>query len=125
MLDLQTFAGGALAEKLQVELEKVYANIADENTDPKRKRKVTVTLTIQGNEKRDLAEVFLEVKSTLAPMIGTSTDVMIGMQNGKVVGKELRSGIPGQMYIDDQAEVRTDTGEKVDTVNDDKVVQFK
>lgn len=125
MLDLQQFAGGELSKRLQAELEKVYENIADENTNAKYKRKVTLTLTIQGNDKRDLAEVHMEVKSTLAPIVGTSTDVIIGFQNGKVVGKELRSNIPGQLYIDDQAEIRTDTGEKIDERYNDKIVRFK
>ncbi|VKI22715.1 phage protein [Streptococcus pneumoniae] len=43
-LDLTHIADGGLQEKLDKELEKVFDNILDLNTDAKAKRKVTITL---------------------------------------------------------------------------------
>ncbi|MGE7919526.1 ATP-dependent Clp protease proteolytic subunit [Viridibacillus sp. NPDC093762] len=44
MLDLNTFANGALAEKANTELQRVIENIADPNTSFKSKRKVTTDI---------------------------------------------------------------------------------
>lgn len=128
MIDLNKFAGGAVAEKLNMELQKVLANIADPNTDHKKARKVSLTLTLKANEQRGLAVVMADVKSTLAPSKGVETQMMIDMDGqGNVVGAELRSGIPGQTYFDEEG-VKTDTGHPVESVESSqssKVVNFK
>ncbi len=51
-LDLSHIAEGGLQEKLDNELEKVFDNILDLNTEAKAKRKITVTLTMSSNEER-------------------------------------------------------------------------
>ena len=43
-LDLSHIAEGGLQEKLDLELEKVFNNILDLNTDAKAKRTITITL---------------------------------------------------------------------------------
>lgn len=43
--DLSTMANGGVQEKFVQELKKVTENILDPNTDAKKKRTVTITLT--------------------------------------------------------------------------------
>ncbi|RND00267.1 replication terminator protein [Lysinibacillus halotolerans] len=128
MINLDSFAGGALAEKLNIELQKVLTNIADPNTDHKKVRKVQMTMTLKANEQRGLATVMVDVKSTLAPSKGVETQMMIDLDGkGNVVGAELKSGIPGQTYFDNEG-VKTDTGQPVESIEETKptkVVQFK
>lgn len=127
MIDLNTFANGALAERLNIEIQKAIENIADPNTDPKKARKVHVTLTLKTNENRTLSTVHIDTKTTLAPAKGVETEIMINLTpDGKVVGAELKSGIPGQTYFDGE-KVRTDTGTPVEEIEEqsNKVVKFK
>lgn len=128
IIDLNTFASGALAEKVNIELQKVLENIADPNTDHKKARKVTVTMTLKANEKRNLASVLVDAKSALSPAVGVESELMIDFTpDGKITGAELKSGIRGQAYINDDGEVLDDQGkplpaeEKVNL----KVVQYK
>jgi hypothetical protein len=48
-IDLNTFANGALAERANEELQKILENIADPNTDAKKKRKLTLTITLSAD----------------------------------------------------------------------------
>lgn len=126
-INWESFAGGAMAEKLNQELQKVINNIADPNTDHKKARKVQMTMTLKANEQRGLATVLVDVKSTLAPSKGVETQMLIDFDNsGNVVGAELKSGVPGQTYFDGQ-DVRTDTGEPIEPERKStgKVVNFK
>ncbi|MEK4026322.1 replication terminator protein [Sporosarcina sp. FSL W7-1283] len=130
-IELNKFIGGAVQEKFNVELQRVLDNIADPNTDFKKARKVTLTVSLKPNEKRNLADIKVETKSTIAPPEPIGTEILIGMSNdGKVVGKELMSGVEGQSYFDDKGDVRDDVGEKIEEepkskASDKKVVNFK
>lgn len=106
-------------------------NIADPNTDFKKARKVTLTVTLKPNENRNLADIKVEAKSTIAPPQPIGTEMLIGIGNdGKVTGKELMSGKEGQSYFDDKGDVRDDVGEKIEEEKtrkskSGKVVGFK
>lgn len=65
MIDLNEFAEGALAAKVNAELEKVLENIADPNTDPKKNRTITVSIKIHGDEKRDVLNTTVSTKVSL------------------------------------------------------------
>jgi len=116
--DLSTMANGGVQEKFVQELKKVTENILDPNTDAKKKRTVTITLTYQPNENRDAVSVYSEVKSKLVPQDGVSTTLLVGRNTdtGSIEANELKSGVKGQTYFDDNGDVRTDTGEKVEDV---------
>jgi hypothetical protein len=105
MINLETFAGGALAEQINTEIEKVVNNIYDPNTDAKRVRKLTLTLSFKPNQKRSVAEIDIQAKTTLAPFLPTQANIMIDkdLSTGKIVAAEIGSNIPGQieMEIDD------------------------
>ncbi|HEM5080798.1 TPA: hypothetical protein U1209_000766 [Streptococcus suis] len=117
-LDLSHIADGGLQEKLDHELEKVFDNILDLNTEAKAKRKVTITLTMFANEERTVVDTVMDVKSKLAPQNGVATTILVGRDydTGRVHANELKSSVPGQMYFDDDAQLRTDTGQPVEEV---------
>ncbi|MGI1768432.1 hypothetical protein [Streptococcus uberis] len=126
-LDLSAIGEGGLQEKVDKELEKVFDNILDPNTDTKTARKLTITLTMKPDDTRQTVATGMEVKSTLAPQTGVATTVLVGQKDGKVYANELKSSIPGQMYFDEKGEVRTDIGQPVEElekgINED-VIDF-
>lgn len=113
-IDLNTFANGGLAEKVNIEMQKVFENIKDVNTNPNTARTVTVKIKVKPDKDRDVAMTSIDVTSNLAPHEGITTKIMVGRdKDGKVRGGELKSGVPGQMFIDGDGDVAKDTGEKV------------
>lgn len=116
-IDLSKIANTALQEKVDKELEKVLENILDLNTEAKATRKVTIILTMSTDDERTVVKTGMEVKSTLAPQKGVATTVIVGRDDtGKIHANELKSGISGQTYFDDNGDMRTDTGELIEKV---------
>jgi uncharacterized protein YuzE len=113
-LNLAEMAQGAFMEQFHRELNQVLTNIADPNTDPKKARKITLTMTLKPDENREVVTVETQSKSTLVPPKPLGTTIIIDRDNdGSVVGAELKSGQKGQMYMDQEGEVRDDRGNKV------------
>lgn len=116
-IDLSKIANTALQEKVDKELEKVLDNILDPNTEAKAARKVTITLTMSTDDERTVVKTGMEVKSTLAPQKGVATTVIVGRDDAGIIhANELKSGAPGQTYFDDNGDMRTDTGELIEKV---------
>lgn len=100
-LSFSTLAGGGVEEKLQFALDEVAANIADPNTDAKKTRKVTMTLTLKPNEQRTIANLEIDVKTSLAAPIGINTTLMIDIdEKGNAVAQEIYGKDPKQGTID-------------------------
>jgi hypothetical protein len=119
IIDLNLFADGALAERANIELQKILENIADPNTDAKVKRKLTMTITLAADDKRDVVLTNVVAKSTLAPAKHIEAKLIMDLDsNGNITGAELKSGIKGQTYVN------VDTGEILDDIGS-KVVNFK
>ncbi|ASN69620.1 replication terminator protein [Bacillus paranthracis] len=119
MIDLNTFADGALAERFHQEFERVMENMADLNTDPKKARKIVLTLSFAGDKKRDVWNCQVQASSKLAPTEAVESKILLDMdQNGNLVGQELASGIQGQFYMDLQGDVKTDVGQLVEEVEE-------
>ncbi|PGB64706.1 replication terminator protein [Bacillus wiedmannii] len=119
MIDLNTFADGALAERFHQEFERVMENMADLNTDPKKARKIVLTLSFAGDKKRDVWNCQVQATSKLAPTEAVESKILLDMdQNGNLVGQELASGIQGQFYMDLQGDVKTDVGQPVEAVEE-------
>lgn len=113
-INLEKFADGALAEKVNIELQKVMENINDPNTEVNKARKVVITLTLKPDEKREIIATTVDTKSTLVPSKGVATTMLLGTDaNGKVVGRELASGAPGQTYFTDDGVIRNDEGDEI------------
>jgi uncharacterized protein YuzE len=114
MINLTEFADGAVAERVNIELQKVLENLTDPNTDPKKVRTVTVKISMKGDEKRDLANVTVTASTKLAPAKDIETKIVLDIDGkGKVVGQELKSGVKGQIFIDKDGDVAEDIGEKI------------
>ena len=131
-LDLSHIAEGGLQEKLDLELEKVFNNILDLNTDAKAKRTITITLKMSSNDERTVVDTIMDVKSKLAPQNAVATTILVGRDydTGRVHANELRSSVPGQMYFDDDAQLRTDIGQPVEEVEEQEktstdIIDFK
>ena len=126
-LDLSAVGEGSLQEKVDKELEKVFDNILDPNTETKTARKLVITLTMKPDDARQTVGTTMEVKSTLAPQTGVATTVLVGQKDGKVYANELKSTAPGQIYFDDEAVLKTDIGEPIESleksINED-VIDF-
>ncbi|GAA5416223.1 hypothetical protein Pryu01_01255 [Paraliobacillus ryukyuensis] len=115
IINLNTLADGAFAERINYELKNLLQNIADPNTDAQKKRKLQVTLTLEANENRELADVNIDVKATPAPRksIG-STLILDRDEAGYATAAELKSGIKDQTYFDPESyEVKDDRGQNV------------
>lgn len=114
-IDLNSFANGALAERANEELQRILENIADPNTDAKKKRKLTLTITLAADNRRDVILTNVVAKSTLAPAEPIEAKLLMDLDNeGKVTGAELKSGIKGQTFIDvETGEIKEDTGTKI------------
>lgn len=124
-LDLSHIAEGGLQEKLDNELEQVFDNILDLNTEGKAKRKITITLTMSSNEERTVVDTIMEVKSKLAPQNGVATTILVGRDydTGQVHANELKSTVPGQMYFDENGEILTDIGQPVEGIEQQQTKQ--
>ena len=89
-ISFSTLAGGGVEEKLQYALSEVADNIADPNTDAKKTRKITMTLTFKPNESRMISNLDIDVKTSLVAPVGISTTLMIDRDNaGKIVTSEI------------------------------------
>lgn len=117
-LPLSDLANGAIQEKLDYELNKVFNNIHDLNTAAVKKRTVTIKLTFEPDKDRQVVKVESDFTTRLADVEGVSTTVLTGkdLGTGKVEARELKSSVPGQTYFDDHGDLKTDVGEPVDVV---------
>ncbi|MEC4578048.1 hypothetical protein [Streptococcus dysgalactiae] len=124
-LDLTHIAEGGLQEKLDNELEKVFDNILDLNTEAKAKRKITIELIMSSNEERTVVDTTMTVKSKLAPQNGVATTILVGRDydTGQVHANELKSTVPGQMYFDENGEILTDVGQPVEEIEQQQTKQ--
>ncbi len=116
---LSEMANGAVNERFNYELQKVVENICDPNTDPKKKRKITLTMVIEPDAKREQAHISIETKTTLAPYQPDLTTLIIGVdKNGQQTARELKSGIKGQTFIDEENDISDDVGNKIVKFNE-------
>ena len=97
LISFATLAGGGVQEKLQHALSEVAENIADPNTDAKKTRKITMTLTMKPNDQRTIANLAIDVKTSLAAPVGINTTLMIDRdEKGKAVASEMYGTDPKQ-----------------------------
>lgn len=115
MINLEKFADGALAEKVNMALKEVLANITDPNTDYKIKRKLTLDITFSAGEDRELAMLDIVAKTKLAPTKAISSKIIIGTDGkGGILASEFKNQVPGQsaMRVDEETGEVTTTAEE-------------
>ncbi|EGQ1709764.1 hypothetical protein EF791_11560, partial [Staphylococcus pseudintermedius] len=118
---LSELGQGALQELFESELEKVIENINDINTDPTKKRKITMTIDIKSDEYREIIFADAKVKSNLVSMDSTGIKLFnIVDENGERVVNELRSGAKGQAFIDDDGSIKNDDGSDIEETSKTK-----
>src|SRR5699024_6444897 len=117
-LPLSQLAQGAIEEKLDYELNKVFDNIHQPNTKATDKRTVNIKLDFTPNENRQTVDVESNFTTKLANVEGVSTTVLTGrnIDNGKVEARELKSSMPGQTFFDSDNQIKTDIGEPIDVI---------
>lgn len=116
-MKLSQIGQGALQELFENELEKVIDNINDINTEPTKKRKITLTVEIKSDESREILFADVHAKSNLVSMPPTSLKLFNMIDdNGERVVNELKSGVKGQAFIDDDGTVKNDDGSKIEEV---------
>lgn len=118
-LPLSQLANGAIQEKLDSELVKIFDNIHDPNTKAEDKRTVTIKLEFQPDENRQTVKVNSNISIKLANVKDVSMTVLTGkdITNGKVEARELKSKVPGQTYLDpEDLTQKTDVGVPVDVI---------
>lgn len=112
-LTIANMARGALVEQFDAEFEKVLDNIVDPNTDPKKARKIQITIEIKPNEKRNMADIKFQTKSNLVPANTVSTAIIIDRdKDGNVAAAELSQEVVGQLKFTDDGSIE-ETGTKV------------
>lgn len=95
-------ARGAIRERVDYEMSKIVNNILDPNTVAQTARKLTVTLTLKPNEKRDQIAVSSAVSCKLAPTNEVSTQLYVEMdEDGLPVILEGLPQLPGQTSLAD------------------------
>jgi hypothetical protein len=112
-LTISNLAKGALVEQFEGELEKVLDNIVDPNTAAMKVRKITITVEIKPNDKRNMADIKFHTKSNLIPANAVSTAILIDKDSqGNVAAAELGQEVYGQLKIDDKGGIE-EAGSKV------------
>lgn len=104
-MTLASMCDGGVQERIDRALMKISDNILDPNTEAKKKRTLTLTITFIPDED-DREDVSLEVQTNmkLAPEIGLKTQLFINkdLANGMVSLTEHAKGqIKGQLTLDD------------------------
>ncbi|WP_128656184.1 replication terminator protein [Paenibacillus sp. 598K] len=113
-LNLNELSGGALVEKLDIEMRKLAENVLDPNTPAEVARTITVTIKIKPNEQRQVGNADISVKSSLAPSKGIPTSFVFDYdKEGNAVVAELVTGDRNQLIINNDGDVADDTGLKV------------
>lgn len=109
-IDLESFMEGGFSERINEGFNEVTENIADLNTDWKKKRELNIKVVFETNEARELTNVTVECKPKLAPKKPIKTSIVIDKtMQGQVLVSEFKKQLPGQTYL----KVDDETGEVI------------
>lgn len=110
---LDKLLGGAVAEMYSGAMRDVAQNVLDPNTKPDAKRKIILTLTVEPDEERDIANMSAEVKTTLAPhMAATGRLIFDRDHDGNAICGEFGTGANSnqvEIAIDSDGQTTLDT----------------
>ena len=126
-LTMTTICDGAVQEKVDRALRAVADNILDPNTDPKKKRSITMRIVFQPNEDdREDVAVHVEVTKNLAPEAGVKTQLFIAkdLDTGAMTVQEHQRGmIKGQLDFGDMEALYGEEDDGTDERGD--VIDFR
>ena len=95
-------AKGAIMEQFDIEAGKLISNILDPNTEPKKKRTITLTVDFIPDDYRQNVTIQATAKSKLLPNNAIKTGLFIGADagTGELQAIELVPQLPGQTSFD-------------------------
>lgn len=95
-------AQGAIMEQVNVEVSKIVDNILDLNTDPKKKRTLSLTVDFVPTQDRSQVAINATAKSKLLPNNAVQTTIYVGADSktGEIQAVEMVPQIPGQQSFD-------------------------
>lgn len=99
VVTLSTLGGGAALELFQAELDKVLRNIADPNTEARKKRDITLKVSILPDDSRGVGGVLISCTSRVCGLKGHETVFYFGRHAGQLVAVE---SDPKQMGMFDE-----------------------
>lgn len=100
--NLNDMMGGAVTERFTAALKTVLANVFDPNTDPAKKRKITIDLTVSPSKDRSTADFALNVKTLLASPTAVNQTMMLNRDDsGNITATEIGDQLPGEIDIDE------------------------
>lgn len=95
---LDQLMDGGVVERFNAELRRVMDNVYDLRTEPERVRTLSLTFKFKPNERRDAAEMSVDVKTSLAPPIPLKQTVLMAQtDDGMVKLTERTNQLPGQV----------------------------
>lgn len=102
-LDLDKIDGGSVMERYRYAALKVLTNCLDPATSFKGKRSITVKVTVEPNEHRNIIDVTTDVQYKLCPPIASVSKMTLSKDfaTGKIHIQEYGSCIPGQSSLQD------------------------
>lgn len=104
-VNLLELAKGAIMEQVDNESAKILSNIVDPNTDFKKARKLTITVTFKSDESREFISCEAQAKSALAPIMPISTRLFVEVDSdGNPQAMELTRDDPNQIHIFEDGE---------------------
>ncbi|MFK4765446.1 hypothetical protein ACI3L3_11820 [Desulfobaculum sp. SPO524] len=99
-VSLANLKGGAAIEAFDYCLSEAWDNILDPNTDPKKKRKVTLEITLTPSADRQNVTCQIGTKTALAPQAPMDSTLYVDKdQTGTAVAAELGPYNPGQHLL--------------------------
>lgn len=82
-IGLDNIADGVASELFMHELDKVAANIVDQNAGATAKRSITLTFSFAPDEDREEVKVTVSAKTSLAPIKSYTKTSYVGKKNSK------------------------------------------
>ncbi len=109
-ISLDSLGGGALSEKVNMDLMKIVNNIMDPNTKANKARKLTITLTFVPDESRQVITTKMETKTSLVPIEAAATTLLAGkdLRTGRLELKEYGNNHPQYQVVGEAVHVTPD-----------------
>ncbi|WP_367569325.1 hypothetical protein [Lacrimispora sp.] len=105
-ISLDGMGGGSLLERVNLAMAQIARNIKDQNTDPEKARKITITLTFKPDKSRSHVKTLLGVNITQAPPLADETMMLVGqdLKTGRIEMNEYGSNqqpvrVAGESYM--------------------------
>lgn len=109
VINLTEMAKGALQEQFENNFHKVLDNMEDPNTDPKKMRKLSITMKIIPAGTTGTARIEFQTDIKLVPQNALETQIAFGKEQGKTIVREFGGDIPGQYEMTEDGEIEDNT----------------